>query len=119
MTLIYRLRTSDYFQTDSTPIDESNASERASCAHNASSSAVTADNWPPFRKVGTFDPYSDDPKLGIQKIYLCPQRHVLVVAGTAGQVLIMSISESPKELAFSNIQSHKINIIGVSPEVIL
>ena len=32
----------------------------------------------PFRKVGTFDPYSDDPKLGIQKIYLCSQREILV-----------------------------------------
>ena len=91
MTLIYRLRTSDYFQTDSTPVDE--AEQRAAGGFNANSSAVSADNWPPFRKVGTFDPYSDDPKLGIQKIFLCPQRHVLVVAGTAGQVLILKIQE--------------------------
>jgi lethal(2) giant larvae protein len=117
MTLLYRLRTSDYFQTDSTPIDESNAHDRATNINNSSSSAVSADNWPPFRKVGTFDPYSDDPKLGIQKIFLCPQRHVLVVAGTAGQVLIMSINENAKEVQFGAIQSHKINIIGVSPEV--
>lgn len=116
MTLIYRLRTSDYFQTDSTPVDESNSNERNNNP-NSMSSAVSADNWPPFRKVGTFDPYSDDPKLGIQKIFLCPQRHVLVVAGTAGQVLIMNICEQSKELSFNAIQAHKINIIGVSPEV--
>ena len=113
MTLIYRLRTSDYFQTDSTPIDEAASNE----PKTHSSTAVSADNWPPFRKVGSFDPYSDDPKLGIQKIFLCPQRHVLVAAGTAGQVLIMSLSEHAKEVAFEAITSHKINIIGVSPEV--
>jgi lethal(2) giant larvae protein len=116
MTLIYRLRTSDYFQTDSTPVDESCSNERANNP-NSMSSAVSADNWPPFRKVGTFDPYSDDPKLGIQKIFLCPQRHVLVVAGTAGQVLIMNICEQSKDVPFSSIQAHKVNIIGVSPEV--
>jgi len=55
--------------------------------------------------------------LGIQKIFLCPQRHVLVVAGTAGQVLIMNICEQSKDVPFSSIQAHKVNIIGVSPEV--
>lgn len=75
------------------------------------------DNWPPFRKVGTFDPYSDDPKLGVQKIQLCPRRELIVVAGTAGQVLVMSLNEQAVELQFSNIVAHKINLIGSSPEI--
>jgi lethal(2) giant larvae protein len=107
MTLIYRLKTSDYFQTDSNtnPIDDS--TENPNNEDN--------DNWPPFRKVGTFDPYSDDPKLGIQKIYLCAQREILVVAGTAGQVLIMSLNPEARE--YTQLRPHKINLIGSSPEV--
>ena len=108
MVLIYRLRTSDYFQTDSTPMDDGEGGAGAD---------DDTDNWPPFRKAGTFDPYSDDPKLGIQKIYLCAAREVLVVAGTAGQVLIMYLKDQPSELAYSSLSAHKINIIGVSPEV--
>lgn len=42
---------------------------------------------PPLRcQVGSFDPYSDDPRLGIQKIFLCKYSGYLAVAGTAGQV---------------------------------
>ncbi|KAI1288338.1 Lethal(2) giant larvae -like protein 1 [Halotydeus destructor] len=44
--------------------------------------------WPPFRKVGTFDPYSDDPRLAIRRVILCPISGLLVAAGTAGQVLV-------------------------------
>jgi lethal(2) giant larvae protein len=108
MTLIYRLKTADYFQTDSTPLDDQSGLD---------SSNLNEDNWPPFRKVGTFDPYSDDPKLGIQKIHLCSMREVLVIAGTAGQVLILSLNDQARDVAFNSIQAHKINIIGVSPEV--
>lgn len=39
-------------------------------------------------QVGCFDPYSDDPRLGIQKISLCKYSNKLVVAGTAGQVKV-------------------------------
>lgn len=75
------------------------------------------ENWPPFRKVGTFDPYSDDPKLGVQKIQLCARRELIVVAGTAGQVLLMSLNDQPLEMPLANIVAHKINIIGSSPEI--
>ncbi|XP_014664113.1 PREDICTED: lethal(2) giant larvae protein homolog 1-like [Priapulus caudatus] len=58
------------------------------------------EEWPPFRKVGTFDPYSDDPRLGIQKISLCLANAILAVGGTAGQVVLleMSMEEKEKEL---------------------
>ncbi|XP_015429859.1 PREDICTED: lethal(2) giant larvae protein homolog 1 isoform X2 [Dufourea novaeangliae] len=53
------------------------------------------DEWPPFRKVGTFDPYSDDPRLAVKKVLLCPLSSTLVVAGTAGHVITASISSEP------------------------
>ena len=34
---------------------------------NALNETNTEDEWPPFRKVGTFDPYSDDPQICNQK----------------------------------------------------
>ncbi|XP_043508868.1 lethal(2) giant larvae protein homolog 1-like isoform X2 [Frieseomelitta varia] len=53
------------------------------------------DEWPPFRKVGTFDPYSDDPRLAVKKVSLCPLTSRLVVAGTAGHVITAVISTEP------------------------
>lgn len=41
---------------------------------------------PSLPQVGCFDPYSDDPRLGVQKIALCKYTAKMVVAGTAGQV---------------------------------
>ncbi|EDW71166.1 lethal(2) giant larvae protein [Drosophila virilis] len=43
---------------------------------------------PPFRKAGLFDPYSDDPRLAVKKIALCPKTGHLIVGGTAGQIVI-------------------------------
>jgi len=92
MQLVYRLNTAEYFQTESAPPEDPDE-----------------ENWPPFRKVGTFDPYSDDPKLGIQKILMCATREILVVAGTAGQVLLMSMSE--KGASECQLAQFKINIV--------
>lgn len=49
------------------------------------------DSEPPFRKAGLFDPYSDDPRLAVKKIAFCPKTGQLIVAGTAGYVVIASI----------------------------
>lgn len=92
MQLIYRFKSADYFQTDCVPQEDNDE-----------------ENWPPFRKVGTFDPYSDDPKLGIQKIIICPIKEMLVVAGTAGQVLLLSLSD--KYYNEQALKLHKINIV--------
>uniref|UniRef100_K7FGN7 LLGL scribble cell polarity complex component 1 n=1 Tax=Pelodiscus sinensis TaxID=13735 RepID=K7FGN7_PELSI len=76
---LYKLGTANIFQTD--------------CEHNDSLNQASEEEWPPFRKVGCFDPYSDDPRLGIQKIALCKYTSRMVVAGTAGQVLVMELSD--------------------------
>ncbi|XP_010284288.1 PREDICTED: lethal(2) giant larvae protein homolog 1-like, partial [Phaethon lepturus] len=54
-------------------------------------------------QVGCFDPYSDDPRLGVQKIALCKYTAKMVVAGTAGagRVLVMELSDEKSEHAVS------------------
>uniref|UniRef100_A0A480XWG8 Lethal(2) giant larvae protein homolog 1 n=1 Tax=Sus scrofa TaxID=9823 RepID=A0A480XWG8_PIG len=80
---LYRLSTAGLFQTD--------------CEHADSLAQAAEDDWPPFRKVGCFDPYSDDPRLGVQKVALCKYTAQMVVAGTAGQVLVLELSDVPSE----------------------
>ncbi|XP_018338210.1 PREDICTED: lethal(2) giant larvae protein homolog 1 isoform X4 [Trachymyrmex septentrionalis] len=53
------------------------------------------DEWPPFKKVGIFDPYSDDPRLAVKKVLLCPLSSTLMVAGTAGHIITATISSEP------------------------
>ena len=55
------------------------------------------DEWPPFRKVGHFDPYSDDPRFAVKKVSFCGESGRLVVGGTAGQVLVYEIAEEAAE----------------------
>ncbi|MGH0142527.1 UNVERIFIED_CONTAM: hypothetical protein FKN15_055416 [Acipenser sinensis] len=76
---LYKLGTAGVFHTDADPNDNMNHAGEG--------------EWPPFRKVGCFDPYSDDPRLGIQKIHLCKYSGYLAVAGTAGQVLVMELND--------------------------
>lgn len=66
-------------------------------ADNHSSNSVAPEEdeeeWPPFRKVGNFDPYSDDPRLAIKKVILCPRTGTMIVAGTAGHVIISKFND--------------------------
>ncbi|KAG5672511.1 hypothetical protein PVAND_002635 [Polypedilum vanderplanki] len=55
------------------------------------------DDEPPFRKAGQFDPYSDDPRLAVKKISLCPRTGVLIIAGTAGNIVVASIDDASSE----------------------
>ncbi|KAI5103352.1 lethal(2) giant larvae protein-like 2, partial [Silurus meridionalis] len=80
---IYKLSTAAVFHTDADPNDNMNQG--------------TEGEWPPFRKVGCFDPYSDDPRLGIQKIHLCKYSGYLNVAGTAGQILVLEMNDEAAE----------------------
>lgn len=48
--------------------------------------------------MGSFDPYSDDPRLGVQKIFLCKYSGYLAVAGTAGQVSRLGLGGSAGQL---------------------
>ncbi|CAL8285360.1 unnamed protein product [Boreogadus saida] len=88
LTPIYKLSTASVFHTDCDPADDPQGPD-----DDPDDRREEEDEWPPFRKVGCFDPYSDDPRLGIQKITLCKYSNKLVVAGTAGQVLILALSD--------------------------
>ncbi|CAO2646088.1 LLGL scribble cell polarity complex component 2 [Lemmus lemmus] len=83
LRLLYKLSTVKVFLTD-TDLNENLSSQGE-------------DEWPPLRKVGSFDPYSDDPRLGIQKIFLCKYSGYLAVAGTAGQVLVLELNDEAAE----------------------
>lgn len=66
-------------------------------ADNHSSNSVAPEEdeeeWPPFRKVGNFDPYSDDPRLAIKKVILCPRTGTILVAGTAGHIIVSKFND--------------------------
>lgn len=75
LTPMYKFSSSQYFAGDLADEPSPDADENE-------------DEWPPFRKTGVFDPYSDDPRFAIKRIAMCPLSGTLVVAGTAGQLLI-------------------------------
>ncbi|KAG8446129.1 hypothetical protein GDO86_013845 [Hymenochirus boettgeri] len=83
LQLMYKMSTVGVFHTDSD--------------HNDNVNSNDDEDWPPLRKVGSFDPYSDDPRLGVQKIYLCKYSGYLSVAGTAGQILVLELNDEGAE----------------------
>ncbi len=54
-------------------------------------------------QVGTFDPYSDDPRLGIQKVALCPATETLAVGGTAGQLVVLQFERNERTVELKGI----------------
>ena len=55
------------------------------------------DEWPPFRRVGIFDPYSDDPRLAVKKLAFSPEKKMLAIGGTGGQVLLCSLGDAASD----------------------
>lgn len=78
MTHLTKINSMKYFSTDD--YDEYGHEE--------------VEDWPPFRKVGLYDPYSDDPRLGIRRLDMCAKSGTVLVGGTAGQCLIFILSET-------------------------
>lgn len=58
---------------------------------DAHDSQEVDDGEPPFRKAGLFDPYSDDPRLAVKKVAFCSRTGQLIVAGTAGNIVIANL----------------------------
>lgn len=44
-------------------------------------------------QAGLFDPFSDDPRLGITQIVMCPLTGKLLLGGSAGQVMYFHLEE--------------------------
>ncbi|MFH4977223.1 hypothetical protein AB6A40_003932 [Gnathostoma spinigerum] len=51
--------------------------------------------WPPFRKVGLYDPFCDDPRLAVQTIHFHPATGQLTVGGRSGHVLVYQLDDEP------------------------
>jgi len=87
MSPLCTVNTAKYFGTDDdlAPIDSDEQN-------------YDGDEWPPFKKVGIFDPFSDDPRLGIRIVILCPKTFNLLVAGTAGQIVLFELKDEQAQL---------------------
>ncbi|XP_053211449.1 lethal(2) giant larvae protein homolog 1-like [Panonychus citri] len=51
------------------------------------------EKWPPFRSVGSYDPFADDVRLKVQKVIFSPYSSTLVVGGGCGQVIVFSLAD--------------------------
>src|SRR5699024_4180160 len=60
--------------------------------------------WPPFRRVGNFDPYSDDPRLAVRKITFCLDTSILAVGGAAGQVVLFELDNRAVDGGISRVE---------------
>ncbi|CAH0719560.1 unnamed protein product, partial [Brenthis ino] len=95
MTPLYKYTTAPLFSGEE--IGENNDSQN------------DEEEWPPFRRVGTFDPYSDDPRLGVKRVLLCPLSGMLTIGGAAGHIVIASLKTSPST---AEVKSIPVNIVS-------
>uniref|UniRef100_A0A0N5APA8 LLGL domain-containing protein n=1 Tax=Syphacia muris TaxID=451379 RepID=A0A0N5APA8_9BILA len=79
------------------PRDEERPNKRkSSTASNNTDSSDESDEsteWPPFRKVGVYDPFCDDPRLAVQKLFFSASTGHLVVGGRAGHAIVYSLED--------------------------
>ncbi|VDM41066.1 unnamed protein product [Toxocara canis] len=82
--------------------DEADSEEKESKRNSMGTEEMESDDdlnanteWPPFRKVGTYDPFCDDPRLAIQKVHFDRNTGRLVVGGRAGHVLVYDLDDEP------------------------
>lgn len=80
MRLIYTLNTAKYFVGEHE-------------GHDSEAREAEEEVWPPFKKVGNYCPYSDDPRFAVTKIVFCASNKTMTVAGNGGQVLTFDLSE--------------------------
>ncbi|XP_066246031.1 lethal(2) giant larvae protein homolog 1 isoform X2 [Euwallacea similis] len=99
LTPIYKFGTAQFFTGDDLDVPPNQDAEE------------NEEEWPPFRKTGVFDPYSDDPRLAIKRVAMCALSGTLVVAGTAGQVIVSKfdteILDGPLKVVPMNIVSDR------------
>ncbi|KAF9421001.1 hypothetical protein HW555_002984, partial [Spodoptera exigua] len=95
MTPLYKYTTAHLFSGEE--IGENNDSQ------------TDEEEWPPFRRVGTFDPYSDDPRLAVKRVILCPLSGMLTIGGAAGHIVIASLKTSSST---AEVKSVTVNIVS-------
>lgn len=90
MRHLLHVQTAKFFSTEDEPMESIVADGPAAdqvANQNDSTEQEDDENssWPPLKRVGRFDPYSDDTRLAIRKMSLCPRDGTLLVAGTGGK----------------------------------
>ncbi|KAH7732082.1 lethal giant larvae [Aphelenchoides avenae] len=55
-------------------------------------------NWPPFRKVGLYDPFADDTRLAVSKLSFDPDTGEIVVGGRSGHTIAYELQTASKFL---------------------
>ncbi|XP_049868986.1 lethal(2) giant larvae protein isoform X2 [Pectinophora gossypiella] len=95
MTPLYKYTTAQLFSGEE--IGENNDSQN------------DEEEWPPFRRVGTFDPYSDDPRLAVKRVILCPLSGKLTIGGAAGHIVIASLKTSANT---GEVKTVSVNIVS-------
>ncbi|XP_046447749.1 lethal(2) giant larvae protein homolog 1-like isoform X2 [Daphnia pulex] len=107
--------TASLFQISKFSTSSCFSSDDLDCTAESDEREIDEDEWPPFRKIGVFDPYSDDPRLAVKKLCLCPVTGLLTVAGTAGQVVVAELFEMQSEkevpIVLVNIVSDRDNFV--------
>ncbi|KRX68848.1 Lethal(2) giant larvae -like protein 1 [Trichinella sp. T9] len=65
--------------------------------------------WPPFRKVGLYDPFSDDARFAVHRVCMDRNTGTVMVGGAAGQVTVWNLeSEDKKHI---NIDCIDVNLV--------
>jgi len=59
-----------------------------------------------------YDPFSDDPRLAIHKLFLCALSETLVVGGTAGQVIVLQFEREARQ------QVSKASVVYVTADIL-
>ncbi|CAJ0947403.1 unnamed protein product, partial [Mesorhabditis belari] len=60
------------------------------------SDCQVSDEWPPFKKVGDYDPCSDDLRLAVQRIAFDPKSGTLAVGCRGGHALVYQLADTPQ-----------------------
>ncbi|XP_035223356.1 lethal(2) giant larvae protein homolog 1-like, partial [Stegodyphus dumicola] len=55
------------------------------------------EEWPPFRKIGSFDVLSDDSRLAVKTLVLNDITRTLIVGGNGGQILVLQLLDVDAE----------------------
>ncbi|CAM6002331.1 unnamed protein product [Sphagnum balticum] len=77
--------------------------------------AADDDDWPPFKKVGAYDPFSDDPRFTVQRVSMCANTGTLVIGGSAGQTLVCTMRTSADDTSSVHSQLHARIIADTEP----
>ena len=71
-------------------------------------------SWPPYRSVGKFDPFGDDPRLAIQHIKFCQLTQTLCVGGAGGQVITFSLNATQSDVKLEVCKSNMLTCSTLS-----